>query len=623
MRKKPVERSSMPTFGRASNDRRFRSQVRCAGLALTLIAGCAETSPEGEERVGQARASLTVGEAVDTSCSTSSVKALSEQIIARANCFEPGAFSEVPAQPNVTVGDGVYPYLEEPARDAFVAAVSAHPDLQLTVNSMLRTVPQQLLLYRWYQQGKCGIGLAATPGSSNHETGLAFDVSQYDSWRPFFEAEGFAWLGSSDPVHFDYAGSDAVDHKGLDVLAFQTLWNENHPDDTIDADGVYGPETEARLLASPAEGFPRPVTCGPIAGDKPDIYLAVDFRAPDAFSDGASAGVADLFENESATLAIEVENEGNDADAVSIAIELDAELFAVGGYAMTHAPSADGPFEPDPAAALPENPHGVDLPSDFALELGPMAAGEHKRIDVLLTPRAYTVDKSAPPTARVWVTSVDELYSQATFDGEVTNVDDSQTFGGGRIQLEDAADVYSRTHWEWESDRLEGTTATEGATFASIAGSLHAEGGDGAAVIELPPIELPSGAARMVELRAQRTGGEGRAFLLVRRGDEALAEGERFELDLPAVGTFAELDVDVGSGPIRGIGLMPFETESGIVDVDFVRIVAGSVVDDTDEDGCECASGARPERRAPSWLTLFVLVLPFARRRAARRRAAA
>ena len=107
MRKKPVERSSMPTFGRASNDRRFRSQVRCAGLALTLIAGCAETSPEGEERVGQARASLTVGEAVDTSCSTSSVKALSEQIIARANCFEPGAFSQLPAEPNVTATDCV------------------------------------------------------------------------------------------------------------------------------------------------------------------------------------------------------------------------------------------------------------------------------------------------------------------------------------------------------------------------------------------------------------------------------------------------------------------------------------------------------------------------------------
>jgi hypothetical protein len=572
------------------------ARLCCASSTLSLaLVGCAETSPHGDEQVGKARSTITVGESVDTSCSTSTVKGLSDQIIARANCIEPGAFSEVPAQPNVTFLDGVYNFLEEPARDAFVAAVTAHAETPLTVNSMLRTLPQQLLLFRWYQQEKCGISLAASPGSSNHETGLAMDVNQYNTWRPWFEAEGFAWLGGNDPVHFDYAGPDAVDHKGLDVIAFQLLWNENHPDDAIDADGVYGPQTEARLLASPAEGFARPVTCDPPAGETPDVYLAVDFRAPDAFADGASTGVADLFENEPATLAIQVENKGAAAGAVSLSIQLDEELFSVGGYAITYAPTAEGPFEPDPVAADPANPKGSSLPGDLSLTLGPMAAGEHKHIDVLLTARVYSVDKPAPVTARVWVSQVDDLYGQVSFDGEVTNVDDSQTFGGGRIQLAEPADVYSRNHWEWETDRLEGATVTGGATAKPIAGSLHVEGGGEPAVVSLPAIDLPAGAARSVELRAERAGGDGRAYLLVRRGDEPLAEGERFELELPASGTFAELDVDVGTGAIRGLGILPFEGESGVLDIDFVRIVAGAGGEDTEDedDGCTCESSGR------------------------------
>ncbi len=34
--------------------------------------------------------------------------------------------------------------------------------------------------------------------------------------------------------HYDYAGSGIKNLKGADVLAFQELWNLNHPGDTID-----------------------------------------------------------------------------------------------------------------------------------------------------------------------------------------------------------------------------------------------------------------------------------------------------------------------------------------------------------------------------------------------------
>jgi hypothetical protein len=76
---------------------------------------------------------------------------------------------------------------------------------------------------------------------------LALDVSQYSTWKPILTNYGFKWLGSSDPVHFDYVGAGAVSYKGLDVKAFQRLWNRNHANDKIDTDGVWGPQTEARI----------------------------------------------------------------------------------------------------------------------------------------------------------------------------------------------------------------------------------------------------------------------------------------------------------------------------------------------------------------------------------------
>lgn len=261
------------------------------GTVVTLcplaVAACAvQEGDPSLERTAQARAPISVLDAADAGCSTLSVKGLSLQIIAQSNCISPGAFLEIGAQPNVTMQDTVFPFLEEPARSALVAAVTEHPETTMTLNSALRTVAQQYLLYRWYQENRCSISLAATPGTSNHETGLALDISQYDTWRPILESKGFAWLGSSDPFHFDYAGAGAIDYRGTDVLAFQMLWNENHPDDPIDEDGAWGPQTEARMEASPAEGF----AIGPSCADAPDVWLETELPVVfDRFADGASA----------------------------------------------------------------------------------------------------------------------------------------------------------------------------------------------------------------------------------------------------------------------------------------------------------------------------------------------
>jgi hypothetical protein len=264
--------SSSPATTSASSRRPRTLALRAAALVLTaatIVVGCSASedpqevdTAEPTDNLDEAVSAGSVAAAVSNSCSTSSVKGLSLQIIAEGNCIEPGAFAAVPSRPNLSASSNVNLFLEKPARDALVAALNAKPGTTLTVNSMLRTVAQQYLLYRWGQAGSCGIGLAAKPGNSNHETGLALDINSYSTWKSALTAQGFKWFGDADKVHFDYVGAGAVSHKGLDVLAFQKLWNRNHPEDKISADGDWGPQTEARMKIAPAAGFPVGAQCG-------------------------------------------------------------------------------------------------------------------------------------------------------------------------------------------------------------------------------------------------------------------------------------------------------------------------------------------------------------------------
>lgn len=204
----------------------------------------------------------TVFQAAARSCSTSSVDGLTRQIIAQARCSDPDAFAPVPARPNLVKASHVLLFLEAPARDRLIKVLDAHKDRTMKVHSALRTVAQQYLLSRWANGHRCGIQLATPPGESNHETGLALDIGDPKLWKVALEEQQFKWLGPSDRVHFDYKGPGAKSHLGLDVKAFQELWNRNHPDDRIDADGTYDSGTEVRLKQSPASGFPAGASCG-------------------------------------------------------------------------------------------------------------------------------------------------------------------------------------------------------------------------------------------------------------------------------------------------------------------------------------------------------------------------
>ncbi len=239
-------------------------------LAILGLAAC--TTPD-EPSLGETRSAISVGGAVSGSCSTSTVLGLAKQIANEVDCMSNGNLAPLHASSRlVFTSKAVMPYLNPSAVSSLVAAGN---QATLQINSGYRTVAQQYLLYRWYRAGRCGIPIAATPGTSNHEGGRAVDVANWSSRVSVMRAHGWSHDVPGDSVHFDHLSSPS--ERGTDVKAFQRLWNRNHPADKIAEDGAYGPQTGARLAKAPATGFPKgacgvvrsPIEIAAIAG--PDI----------------------------------------------------------------------------------------------------------------------------------------------------------------------------------------------------------------------------------------------------------------------------------------------------------------------------------------------------------------
>lgn len=241
--------------------------VLAAALSPLACAGQAEEHEHGEDgeaEVATASSALsasdTVATAVAQSCTTTAVKGLAMQLVEEIQCLRPNTFARIDNTPGLALGSAVFPYLQTKAAQGLVAAQKAR-GTTMSINSALRTLPQQFLLYRWYQTGRCGIGLAASPGTSNHEGAIAVDIDDTAGWRASMTNKGFRWLGASDPVHYDFVSGGTVDLRGLSVKAFQRLWNRNHPTDLITEDGLYGGGTATRLEQSPVGGFAKGANC--------------------------------------------------------------------------------------------------------------------------------------------------------------------------------------------------------------------------------------------------------------------------------------------------------------------------------------------------------------------------
>jgi hypothetical protein len=236
-------------------------------LLVFALGGCSGEEPAWEEGpIGEIYEGLSVGGA--GGCSTFVVDGLSKQLIAEQNCIRANALVSFAGKKGLSIGSNVYPYLEPKAAAGLEAAGTSST---LSVTSAFRTVAQQYLLYHWYQTGQCGISLAAVPGNSNHETGIAVDLGNYGSEIGNMSNHGWTHsYPSSDPVHFDYTAGGTVDLRADSVLAFQKLWNLNNPGAKIAEDGSYGPMTASKISASSATGFAKGTTCAPAPTPAPN-----------------------------------------------------------------------------------------------------------------------------------------------------------------------------------------------------------------------------------------------------------------------------------------------------------------------------------------------------------------
>lgn len=555
------------------------------------LLGCSSALPYEEEDyadpepVGQAVSGLTVAEALNQGCSTMSVKGLSLQIIGQGQCINPDTYVEVPALSNVSFGSTVFRYLEAPAKDALVNALNSKPNTQMTVNSMLRTVAQQYLLYTWYLNKQCGISLAATPGNSNHETGLALDISEYNTWMTALEANGFNWLGNSDVVHFDYAGPGAVNYKGVDVKAFQQLWNKNNPNDLIAEDGIYGPQTEARLKQSPADGFAIGPNCN-TPKPVPDVYPeAALLDGEDRFPDHSSAGIFDLMEGDAHSVYLTLMNKGGEgASNVDIGVVVDEPFMSAGDYLIESDWQNNGVFQENDANTDAANPaHGTALGGAFSLKLNGLSPGETKRVTLKVTAKAYSIGLADSPGVRFWVKDIPGFYHQDAFGGAADNVDGSQTFGA-KLEVNLPSDIYSRTHWEWDSDRLEGWEPLNGVTFTADPAVktllLNADGDDPGAMG--PETGFAASQYQKIVIRARRDGGTGAPKLYFATVEDPVMDEEKSQgFDVPQDGSFREITIDLSkhprwTGTVSALRIDPFESGLGTMELDYVRVLSGS-----------------------------------------------
>jgi murein L,D-transpeptidase YcbB/YkuD len=190
---------------------------------------------------------------------TGRVSGLSRQIIAQMNTIANGILINFESLPGIEgSGASLNLYLQAGAKESLRAALreglAKQPNLKMTINSAYRTVAQQHILYQVFQRDPKLIPLASKPGNSNHENGLAIDVNNYNAWKPYLTAHGWHWLGGNDPVHFsESSGRDDVNKLG--IAAFQALWNQYHPDDSMTVDGNFGAQTAAKMDSAPIGGF--------------------------------------------------------------------------------------------------------------------------------------------------------------------------------------------------------------------------------------------------------------------------------------------------------------------------------------------------------------------------------
>src|SRR6476659_7747644 len=109
---------------------------------------------------------MLIGDYLPNNCSTAGVAPLAKQIAdVLLTTMPPDDIIDI--SPHVTmVGGSTIPVLQKKAGEALIAAIDEKGVKPRLVHA-LRVLPQQYAVFYWYTHGKkCGVKLAATPGTS-------------------------------------------------------------------------------------------------------------------------------------------------------------------------------------------------------------------------------------------------------------------------------------------------------------------------------------------------------------------------------------------------------------------------------------------------------------------------
>lgn len=218
-------------------------------MTSTIIEACLEINERDKTGIRASFQGLI--QDAPSATSTSIVNGLSQQLIYQLQLNLPDAFTSFDDL-NVDLLDAAFPFVQAAAKEGLARAIQDRGSKML-VNSCYRTIAQQMLLYN--DRGN-NSNPVASPGRSNHQTGLAIDIEDARGWEPYLMRYGWNPL-AGDPPHFNFEGDDRIDIRSKSILAFQQLWNKNNPNDPIGEDGSFGPQTESALNRSPAQGFAK------------------------------------------------------------------------------------------------------------------------------------------------------------------------------------------------------------------------------------------------------------------------------------------------------------------------------------------------------------------------------
>ena len=239
--------------------RRFPALAAVAAGALpavSLLPACGSGEPQSPEpSLNTSIQAESVDQVAQSTCDTplALVSGLSRQLVDAINCLRPGTLVDIPLGGDIEMLHAGRPNLIDGRALADLRAAAAAGNQTMVIRWAYRDVGLQQLF--WLQDQYQGCAVAAQPGNSNHQNGLAVDLDDRAYWEPIMRAHGWENNLPNDTVHFDYQRAADVGLGSLSLYAFQELWNLNHPADLLPLTGELDAATDAALAGAPIEGF--------------------------------------------------------------------------------------------------------------------------------------------------------------------------------------------------------------------------------------------------------------------------------------------------------------------------------------------------------------------------------